>query len=280
MKKNFLILSCFFSSSVFAFNDSYSSISSKSIAQDALKGSEKILANAPYSMCELEFRPLDAEQCETISLNLPGDNSHKWTKDVSWLQGDLNYYKNIPITDVHNVVRDYKVGHEGWKVPTAKQYNTLISAGIIRLSPGERIWATNSSGNITVHTYGAGNTNQTNASLYRLVKDLPESDGNNILERRQYFISGWSNAASGAWHYANYIKEDGTRVSREYIGWYNNFKYYLPVGARNVEVFIEHGTGYRSDVHAAFFDSEFGGFCYNGHGSLVNPWISTKRVCN
>ncbi|MGL4381127.1 MAG: hypothetical protein ACRCTB_08715 [Vibrio sp.] len=245
-----------------------------SSALDAGNAHKKILANAPYSLCLLEG--MNAETCDNYSLKIGGENYNKWvptiiemTKEEAW---DLDTNK-IPV-----FLTNYKIGQEinrWWQLPTAGQLAALINKGVINPQYGQKFHVRGGPSNIVQYGVNKNPSTQKYATIERLVANSYGGEYNsNIIPYRDFRVTAWANIPAGVEWNVKYLLKDGKEV--KYHSNYRNFDITLPKGSYRImaqacTISLCSGWANASPPSMNQTVIEFG-----GHGSLLNPYVSTS----
>lgn len=137
MNKIIYILLLFHSSFLFAFDDAFQTASSADAGGGFGSESERLLANAPASLCELEG--MTQAECGVMSLLLGGNNFQRWALPA--INKDQNFFKYLSPAQVDQVIRSYHINPTvDWLVPTAGQLQYLFNQKKITPTRNQSFW--------------------------------------------------------------------------------------------------------------------------------------------
>ncbi|MGL5336074.1 MAG: hypothetical protein ACRC9R_08025 [Enterovibrio sp.] len=123
----------------FAFNDDFQTSSSLELSEDSMVNT-KVLANLPYSACDVDEIPLSPENCRRASLTV-GSPIYKLLVATPIIEDPRH---NLLQGEADSVSANYKVGSQhynrSWSIPTVGQLQWMVNEMIVKPSNGERFW--------------------------------------------------------------------------------------------------------------------------------------------
>lgn len=193
MKKIYLLLLFFYSGFVFAFAPGFETVDS---ASGGSSFSERLLANAPYSLCELDVPYISRDNCNLVSLALGGPNYLRWVLDGKGIDNPVPYFLSITVPNVDNLLVNYHINPAvAWRVPTIGQLSRLINMGMVTPLVNRYYWVrSETSPSLSRVRYRpSGASPEPNASLERLVSQHLGSDPvTDLVPDIQHFVSLFS----------------------------------------------------------------------------------------
>lgn len=181
-----------------AFNDDFSTISTADVTDQGLLDS-KMLANLPYSACEMDEPAIrDRNLCIKMSLRIGSKIFNKLipTK-VIYAPTDITQEK------AEQINRIYKISSQNstrrWTIPTLGQLQWMIDNKAVSPSNGEKFWVLSDDHSAIMQVYWKQFFTTTyyqpdsNASLYRLANEMTPSacsykDCGNFVEKKPFWI--------------------------------------------------------------------------------------------
>ncbi len=242
MKKLYLFLFFFYSKLVFSFAPVFETVDSSTGSAGGTL-SERLLANAPYSLCELDVPYISRENCNLVSLLLGGPNYLRWVLEGKDIDQSVDYFLSITVPDINNLLDNYHVNPTvEWYVPTIGQLSRLINMGMVDPSDNRYYWVRSEASPTSfsrVRYRPSGPSTEPNAALERLVSQNLGSDPvTDLVPDIEHFISLFSNIFGASTRLTiNYTNASGQAVTDSLV--INNQqhrRYDLPLNATNVTI--------------------------------------------
>ncbi len=277
MKKIYLFLLSLYSGFIFAFAPGFETVDSTSGGSNKL--AERILANAPYSLCELDVPYMNRTNCNLVSLYLGGPNYLRWILGDKGISHPPSYFASISVQDVNRVLQNYHINPMVlWQVPTIGQLSRLINLKLVTPVNNRYYWVrSDTSPALTRVRYRpTGSSNQVNAALERLVSgDLGKDTVTDLVPDIKYWISLRSNIFGTSSRFAIHYTDASGKAIVDNLNVNNSaFKRYeFPLNASNIRVQAcqQNSSSCASFVNIIFGSNE--GACGSSSGSV---FISTR----
>ncbi|MGL5291474.1 MAG: hypothetical protein ACRC9T_06075 [Vibrionaceae bacterium] len=181
-----------------AFNDDFSTISTSDVTEQGLLDS-KMLANLPYSACELDDPAItDRSVCNKVSLRVGSKIFNKLiSTKVIYAPTKITQDKAERINQIYKVASQNQMRR--WRIPTLGQLQWMIDNKTVLPSSGEKFWVLSDDGRAIKQVFWkefftpAYEQEEIDASLYRLANELTPSvcaygDCSNFVEKKPFWI--------------------------------------------------------------------------------------------
>ncbi|MGL5250423.1 MAG: hypothetical protein ACRC7P_04995 [Enterovibrio sp.] len=181
-----------------AFNDDFTTISTSDVTDQGLLDS-KMLANLPYSACEIDEPAIsDRNLCIKVSLRVGSKIFNKLIPTKV-----IYSPTNITQEKAEQINRIYKIASQNrdrrWVLPTLGQLQWMIDNKVVSPSTGEKFWVLSDDHSAIKQVYWkefftpAYNQTEQDASLYRLANEMTPSactynDCGNFVEKKPFWI--------------------------------------------------------------------------------------------
>ncbi|MGL5336075.1 MAG: hypothetical protein ACRC9R_08030 [Enterovibrio sp.] len=199
MLKNLLsLILLIVSTKSLAFNDDFSTISTADVTDQGQLDS-KLLANLPYSACEVDEPAItDRNLCNKVSLRVGSKIFNKLiSSKLIYTPTKITQYKAERINQIYKVASQNQMRR--WRIPTLGQLQWMIDNKTVLPANGEKFWVLSDDGLAIKQVYWqefftpAYEQEEIDASLYRLANELTPSvcsynSCSNFVEKKPFWI--------------------------------------------------------------------------------------------